>query len=105
MERPPRRKVTCITDCVPFVCEQVDGRLKYISSGDKYVIGIQFGDDSVWVREGLSAQYPTGTSWRQIDGALDVVDVYRNDTWGVNSANVTYYAPFFSVYADAPTKN
>ena len=62
----------------------VNGILKYISSGKNVVIGVNAAGH-VFQRQGVSAASPAGTSWRQLDGALGMVDaliIWRN--WGIS---------------------
>ena len=65
------------------------GKLKYISSGDGYVIGVN-NSDEIFIREGISSSQPTGTTWTQLSGKLTVVDSFRNSAWGVNDNNRIY---------------
>ena len=62
----------------------MDGALKYISSGNDFVIGVNAAGQ-VFQRLGVSAASPTGTSWRQLDRTLKMVDalnIWRN--WGIS---------------------
>lgn len=60
------------------------GKLKYIASGDGYVIGVNDVDE-IFVREGISSSQPTGTTWTKLNGKLTVIDSYSNNAWGVNA--------------------
>ena len=62
------------------------GKLKYITSGDGYVLGVNNADE-IFVREGISSTQPTGTTWTKLDGKLTVIDSYSNNAWGVNSVD------------------
>ena len=74
-----------------FVCVQVNGDLKYVSSGDGVVMGVN-RRDQIFRREGITARNPVGTSWTKLDGGLKVIDCYnRNYFWGVNSHDIIYH--------------
>ena len=63
----------------------VNGILKYISSGKNVVIGVNAAGH-VFQRQGVSAASPAGTSWRQLDGALGMVDALNSKrNWSTNS--------------------
>ena len=70
---------------------QVSGSLKYISSGDDIVVGVN-ANDEIYRRDGISRQNPTGTSWTKLNGGLKVVDAFNRKTlWGVNSRDYIYH--------------
>ena len=62
----------------------MDGRLKWISSGDSGEVWGVNEDDMIYRREGVTQQNPTGTGWKQVEGSLGQVDVFRGEVWGVN---------------------
>ena len=70
----------------------MDGALKYVSSGNDFVIGVNAAGQ-VFQRLGVSAASPSGTSWLQLDGNLATVDalgIRRN--WGTNSGGNIFRA-------------
>ena len=70
----------------------MDGALKYVSSGNDFVIGVNAAGQ-VFQRLGVSAASPSGTSWLQLDGNLATVDalgIRRN--WGTNSGGNVFRA-------------
>lgn len=70
----------------------MDGSLKYVSSGEKFVISVSANDD-IFMRAGISDSKPTGTSWVKLNGRLKVVDALSsNEIWGVNADNYIYHA-------------
>ena len=70
----------------------MDGSLKYVSSGEKFVISVSANDD-IFMRAGISDSKPTGTSWVNVIGKLKVVDARSsNEIWGVNAANDIFHA-------------
>ena len=66
--------------------------MKYVSSGKKFVIGVN-DNDEIFMRAGISDSKPTGTSWDKLNGRLKVVDALSsNQIWGVNADNNIFHA-------------
>ena len=66
--------------------------MKYVSSGEKFMIGVN-ANDEIFTRAGISDSKPTGTSWVKLNGRLKVVDALSsNEIWGVNADNYIYHA-------------
>ena len=68
----------------------MDGALKYVSSGNNVVIGVN-ANDEIFQRLGITSANPTGINWSMLTGKLKVVDtlnIWRN--WGVNSADAIF---------------
>ena len=70
----------------------MDGALKYVSSGNDVVIGVN-ANDEIFQRLGITAANPTGVNWSMQSGQLKVVDtlnIWKN--WGVNSADAIFHS-------------
>ena len=66
--------------------------MKYVSSGKKIVIGVS-AIDNIFMREGISASNPTGTSWKQVSGNLKLIDSYRpKKIWGIAEGDAVYHS-------------
>ncbi len=62
--------------------------LKYVSSGD--VIYVVDTNDAIYYRVGTSAESPTGSGWKQINGNLKQIESVSSTFWGVNAENNVY---------------
>ena len=67
------------------------GKLKWISSGDNIVVGVNSANH-IYYRKGITAATPTGTGWERVTGGLVQIDVYNTDIWGVNTNDEIYQA-------------
>jgi len=74
---------------------QVDGYLKWISSG---VAGQVWGidkDKNVFKREGISTDNPIGTAWKKVPGcgtSLAQLSIWAGQAWGVSIDQEVFYA-------------
>ena len=69
--------------------QRIAGGLKWISSGDDIVWGVNAADQ-IYYREGISASNPAGTGWVQVAGGLKQIDSFKGTVWGVNSKDMIY---------------
>ena len=73
--------------------EHIGGKLKWISSGNNIVLGVNSNND-IFFRHGISPQAPTGTGWTKIGGKLSQIDTYGQTVVGSNSGLNVYHLTF-----------
>ena len=76
--------------------EHVDGVLAWISSGSYGEVWGVNKEGNIWKREGVTQANPTGSSWKQVPGALMKVSVWAGQAWGVNKDHNIYYTTLLS---------
>jgi len=59
----------------------IQGKSKMIASGHNIVFSIN-SVDNVFRRVGINDDLPWGTHWRNVEGKLQQIDVYKNEIWG-----------------------
>ena len=65
--------------------QHIAGKLKWISSGNDLVFGVNSNDD-IFYRAGISSSKPAGTNWVKVPGKLSQIDSNGDEVWGANSA-------------------
>ena len=66
--------------------------MKYVSSGRKIVIGVNVIDD-IYMREGITASNPIGTSWKKVSWKFKLIDSNGpKEIWGITKANAIYHS-------------
>ena len=73
--------------------QPIGGRLKWISSGENIVVGVNSNND-IFNRQGISQSNPFGTDWVQISGQLVNIDIFQNGLYGTSDNMHAYQTAY-----------